>query len=213
MSDFARRAVWGTMTFLAVATSAYAAVVLLVPGIGAPFVADRRVDMPLALYAHLGGGLIAMAIGPFQLHAGLRRRWLGLHRFMGRTYVIAALASALAALGMARVSMEGIVTHLGFGLLALAWLFTTGMAWLRIRARDQGAHRRWMIRSYALTLAAVMLRLYLPLSMVIGLEFPNAYRVISWLCWVPNLLVAEWIIVRTRVSLPPLVVTPPPALG
>ena len=53
------------------------------------------------------------------------------------------------------------------------------------------AHRKWMIRSFALTFAAVTLRLYLPIAQLLPIEFDNAYRVISFLCWVPNLIVAE----------------------
>ena len=41
-----KKAAWGVMTFLAIA--AYAAVVLLVPGFGPPFVANRRASMPWA---------------------------------------------------------------------------------------------------------------------------------------------------------------------
>ena len=49
-----------------------------------------------------------------------------------------------------------------------------------------------MVRSYALTLAAVTLRIYLPASQVAGVSFTIAYPVIAWLCWVPNLLLAQW---------------------
>ena len=55
-----------------------------------------------------------------------------------------------------------------------------------------------MIRSYAVTLAALTLRLYLPLSQAAGIEFVAAYQVISWLCWVPNLLFAEWVVLGSR---------------
>jgi hypothetical protein len=38
------------------------------------------------------------------------------------------------------------------------------------------------------------------LSQVAGIPFDDAYQTISWLCWVPNLIVAEWIILRQRVA-------------
>jgi hypothetical protein len=57
--------------------------------------------------------------------------------------------------------------------------------------RDFAAHRRWIIRSFALTLAAVTLRLYVPIAVMLPVQFEDAYRAISFLCWVPNLLVAE----------------------
>jgi hypothetical protein len=59
-----------------------------------------------------------------------------------------------------------------------------------------------MIRSYPLTLAAVTLRTYLPLSLALGVPFANAYRVISWLCWVPNIVLAEWLVRHTQAPSP-----------
>ena len=47
------------------------------------------------------------------------------------------------------------------------------------------------MRNFALTFAAVTLRVYLPTSMALGVPFESAYPLIAWLCWVPNLLVAE----------------------
>ncbi len=64
-------------------------------------------------------------------------------------------------------------------------------AYAAIRARDIELHRRWMVRNFALTFAAVTLRLWLPASVVSGIPFEAAYPVIAWLCWVPNLLAAE----------------------
>ena len=54
-------------------------------------------------------------------------------------------------------------------------------------------HRNWMIRNYSLTFAAVTLRIWLPLFIVLfGIEhFELSYAIIAWLAWVPNLIVAE----------------------
>jgi hypothetical protein len=52
-------------------------------------------------------------------------------------------------------------------------------------------HREWVIRSFALAFAAVTLRLYLPIAQLLPVEFDDAYRAISFLCWVPSLVVAE----------------------
>ncbi|MEO8619629.1 MAG: DUF2306 domain-containing protein [bacterium] len=129
---------------------------------------------------------------------GLRSRIIGLHRWMGRTYVVAVLIGGLGALRMALVSSAGWFTHLGFGLLGLLWLFSTARGYIAIRSHDEASHRRWMIRSYSLTLAAVTLRIYIPLGIAAGVPFDNAYQVISWLSWVPNLILAEWLVQRTR---------------
>jgi hypothetical protein len=58
------------------------------------------------------------------------------------------------------------------------------------------SHRRWMIRNYSLTFAAVTLRLWIPILMVAGNDFPSTYTTVAWLAWVPNLIVAELIASR-----------------
>ncbi|MBK8802471.1 MAG: DUF2306 domain-containing protein [Fibrobacteres bacterium] len=78
----------------------------------------------------------------------------------------------------------------------MLWILSTVIAALlgwRLRTRPdlRVPHHQWMLRSYALTSAAITLRLWLPLGMLAGLDFLAAYVVIAWLCWVPNLLVAE----------------------
>lgn len=48
-----------------------------------------------------------------------------------------------------------------------------------------------MLRSYALTSAAITLRLYLGAATAAKLPFADAYPAIAWLCWVPNLALVE----------------------
>jgi hypothetical protein len=55
-----------------------------------------------------------------------------------------------------------------------------------------------MIRSYSLTFAAVTLRVWLPIGLMAGLSSTDAYQAVAWVCWVPNLVVAEWVILRQR---------------
>jgi uncharacterized membrane protein len=193
-----RKIGWALMTALALIIAAYAIALLFVPAMRAPFLQERFATVPLLAYLHLAGAGIALAVGPFQLNTRLRSRFLRAHRWMGRTYVISVLLGGSAALALATMSEAGLPTHMGFGLLAVLWLFTTGNAYRHIRAGDRVSHRRWMIRSYALTFAAVTLRIYLPLSQMAGIPFDPAYQAISWFCWVPNLIVAEWIMLRQR---------------
>lgn len=193
-----QRVGWWVMTVLALIIAAYAMAVLFAPAMRPPFLQQRFFIMPLAAYLHLAGSGIALAMGAFQHNSRLRSGHINLHRWMGRTYVVGVLLGGLGALAMATISQYGLPTHVGFGMLALLWLFATGMAFRYIRAGNQAMHRRWMIRSYALTFAAVTLRIYLPLSQLAGIPFEPAYQTISWFAWVPNLIVAEWIILRQR---------------
>ena len=90
----------------------------------------------------------------------------------------------------------GLINVLGFGMLAILWLATGAMAYVTIRRGDVQTHRRWMIRNFALTFAAVTLRLWLPLLAVAFQDFDRGYQMVSWLAWVPNLLAAEWLLRR-----------------
>jgi len=55
-----------------------------------------------------------------------------------------------------------------------------------------------MVRSFALTFAAVTLRLLLVGFMIAGFEYGPATVYIAWLCWIPNLIFAQWWISRTK---------------
>lgn len=156
----------------------------------APPMVIQMENWPLAVLAHAGGGVIALALGSFQLvtRRGPRRIW---HRRAGRTYVLACVISAVAGFWLALHASAGPVATAGFGLLAIVWLGSTVMGWRKAVTGEFAQHRRWMIRSLSLTFAAVTLRILLPLIPLTGLEFVEGYRAISFLCWVPNLLLIE----------------------
>ena len=201
---------WYAMTVLALLVAGYAFAMAWVPEWRHPLVRELFAQRPLATWGHFVGGGTALAAGAFQLHAGLRNRWLGLHRWLGRLYVLAVAAGGTAALAMAPHAATGGVAASGFALLGVAWLAATALALRAVRQRRLAAHRDWMVRSYALTLAAVTLRLYLPASQVAGIPFTVAYPVIAWLCWVPNLLLAQAFLRsrRARAALAESVVPP-----
>ena len=93
---------------------------------------------------------------------------------------------SVGALGLAPVAYGGLPAQLGFLGLALFWIVTGALAFASIRRRRIPQHLRWMIRSYALTFAAVTLRLWLPLLQLAGLSFVAAYATVAWLSWVPK---------------------------
>lgn len=158
----------------------------------------------VSLLLHVGGGAVAMLLGPFQFIKGIRRKHLTIHKILGRTYALACLVGGGAGLIMATRAFGGFSAGLGFGMLAVLWIGTIVMAVVRVRQQNIVAHREWVVRSFALTLAAFTLRIYLPVhgillgTEVIELEFIQMYRAVGWLCWVPNLIVAEWYINSTR---------------
>ena len=100
---------------------------------------------------------------------------------------------------MALVSEQGLATLLGFGILAVLWFLTGLEAYRTVSRGNIEAHRRWMIRNFALTLAAVTLRNQLPfMRFALDWPFPRSSITVSWRCWVPNLLIAEWMVRRRK---------------
>lgn len=184
------------MTFLAFGVGLYALGNALSPALRQDFVINMIDEASAAgtLLHFLTGGVV-LIIGAVQFSAGFRSKYLHVHRMFGRIYVVGCIVGGFAGLYLAFYSTGGIVSHWGFGMLAVSWIVTTSMAYRHIRAGNVRIHQDWMIRSYALTLAAVTLRIYLPISQISGFEFEESYQAIAWMCWVPNLIVAEWFII------------------
>ncbi len=152
----------------------------------------------LALFAHICIAPLVLAIVPFQFSTRIRSARPRLHRWMGRCYGLGILISGVAGFSLAIGTNAGPVASAGFAALAVLWIAVTARAiWLATQRRI-AEHQLWMIRSAALTLAAVTLRLYLPF-LVMGFGFQTGYMIVAWACWVPNVIAAEWIIRRRAV--------------
>jgi Kef-type K+ transport system membrane component KefB len=149
-------------------------------------------------YTHIILGGFALAIGWIQFNQKLRDRNRKLHKRIGMAYVTAVFFSGIAGLYVAIYTAGGIIASLGFFSLGIVWLGTTMMGWKTAKSNDFDAHENWMIFSYAACFAAVTLRIWLPLLSSFFGDFLTAYRIVAWLCWVPNMFVAYWIVKRNK---------------
>lgn len=146
-------------------------------------------------YIHIAFGGLALLIGWPQFNRNWREKYLNFHRNLGKMYMITVLIGGITGLIIAYNATGGLSTQAGFALLGVLWLFTTAKGYLSIKNKKVSAHENWMIRSYALCFAGVTLRLWIPLFMMgLGYEFLESYKIIAWLAWVPNLIVAEILI-------------------
>lgn len=143
------------------------------------------------IFVHAGLASTALLTGPWQFLPRLRARLPSLHRWLGRIYIFSCTVGGTAGLLLAGGTSAGPIARAGFGLLAVVWLLVNAQGLRLAMSGRYAEHRRWMVRSFALTFGAVLLRVYLPLSQAMGIEFMTAYRAISWLAWVPNLIAAE----------------------
>jgi len=169
--------------------------------------ADRSAAVRLAFYLHIGGGGLALLLSPLQFLTGLRTRAPRLHRVVGRGVLGSIAVGGAAGLVLAPLSLAGPAGTAGFGLLAVLWVACAGTALRAVLRGDVAGHRRWMVRTFALTYAAVTLRLWLGVLIAgqVGLAgvdegtaFTRAYLLVPFLAWVPNLLVAEWYLATHR---------------
>ncbi len=184
---------WSLVTVLAVLIGAYALAYFVFPEMVDPDFRRRFDVLPWSSRSHIIPGGLALILGAFQFHTGLRAGRPVLHRFCGRFYVVCVLIAALGGLLLAWHAPHSVATKLGFASLAVVWFYATLMGWRAARGGNIALHRQWMVRSYALTLAAVTLRVQLPLLQAVhGLSFDAAYAVVAWFSWVPNLVIAEW---------------------
>jgi len=198
MKTLLNRVGWWVMLLLAAFITLYAwTFLLLPPEVVSPEIRARFLAVPWAGLSHVIGGGIALILGPFQLSKKFRKRSLPAHRWLGRLYLLGVLAAGFAGLYLASVTLGGFPARMGFGFLAVFWLFSGTMAYISIRQGDKKRHRQWMIRNYALTYAAVALRVLLPIFMA-NMDFETAYQAVAWMCWVPNLVLAEWVFLRHR---------------
>jgi Predicted membrane protein (DUF2306) len=153
------------------------------------------------IISHIVGAMLAIIMGPFQFLPALRKgRFLKVHRWLGRIYLSGVLVGGLGGLYMAFLAYGGLVAKLGFATLAMLWLFSAFMAYQHIRHKEIQQHKEWMIRNYAMTFGAVTLRLWLGIFQAVGLEFITGYMIVAWLAWIPNLLVAEWMVRRGKAA-------------
>ena len=149
----------------------------------------------IGFYLHIILGGIALLIGWTQFSLKLRTKRLTLHRQIGKVYVIMALISSLTSIYIAFYATGGIIASLGFMSLGIIWFYTTWKAYTEIKKGRVEPHQKMMIYSYAACFSAVTLRIYLPLLVIFFHDFNKAYVIVAWLCWVPNILVA-WFVVK-----------------
>ncbi|HND89288.1 MAG TPA: DUF2306 domain-containing protein [Saprospiraceae bacterium] len=170
-----------------------------------------RADFQWAFYVHISSSWIVIMAGLWQFFPALLRRWPHLHRALGKIYVGGILLLAApsgAVLGL--YANGGLSAKVAFALQSLLWWMLTALAWREVLRRRFSAHRDMMIRSYALTLAAMSLRTESWAMHYFWHTKPlETYLTVVWLSWVGNLLLAELLISLISRSGTPARMPPP----
>ncbi|GAA1686537.1 hypothetical protein GCM10009830_37520 [Glycomyces endophyticus] len=174
--DTRRSARRGRAAVLVVAILSVAIVLYAVPAYLVPD-ADSRVgireDVPFHLpflVVHAATAGIALLVGPFQFFGSIRSGHPKVHRVLGRVYLLAGvLPGSLSGIVVALLTTAGPIALATFVFLDVFWCYSALRAYRAVRARDFASHRRWMLRNFAGTFAAVTLRVYLGLFIAVQL--------------------------------------------
>jgi Predicted membrane protein (DUF2306) len=145
----------------------------------------------VAFFIHVFTSIFSVIAGFTQFNKKLI--WGNLHRTFGKIYIVAVLLfAAPTGLVMGMVANGGPYSVTAFVLLALLWWYFTFEAYRSIRKKQFERHAIFMYLSYALTLSALTLRAWKFFFANMDFDFRpmDLYRIVAWLGWVPNLVVA-----------------------
>lgn len=144
----------------------------------------------IMLSIHIAASIFALVLGPFLLLESIRQKNKVLHKRMGYIYTAGVTGGGVSGLYLAYYATGGLIAQLGFALLAISWLITVFLAVRAAIQRKIIQHQRWTMINYSLTFAAVTLRIWLGVSVLIfGTSYYETYYAyIAWICWVPNVL-------------------------
>lgn len=150
-----------------------------------------------AFYIHITSSIFSLVGGVFQFFpAILRGNFSRLHHWIGKIYVLTILVlAAPSGFILALYANGGLAAKVGFSMQCVVWWLTTWAAWREIERKNWVAHSDMMIRSFAVTLAAMSLRTESYAMYYFFQTKPmETYLTVVWASWVGNLFIAEILI-------------------
>ncbi|GAA4276050.1 DUF2306 domain-containing protein [Aquimarina mytili] len=152
----------------------------------------------IAFYTHVIFSVFSLFAGFTQFSKTIRTKYTRIHRIAGWIYLVSILVfAAPSGLVIGYYANGGFWSQLAFCLLAVGWFWFSLQAILALRQKEYQKHQIFMIRSFALTLSAITLRLWKYLIVLVFQPRPmDVYQIVAWLGWVLNLIIAEIIILK-----------------
>jgi uncharacterized membrane protein len=142
---------------------------------------------------HRVGGGLYMLIGTTQVIPSFRRRYLKLHRWLGRLFLLLTMTGGLSGvvLGLT-VPYSGLserIAVLTFGALIV---YTGYRAYIHARRREITKHREWVLRSFSIGLGVSTIRLvYMAFIYIAEMPARQALAIAFWIGWILSLMCAE----------------------
>ena len=150
-----------------------------------------------SFYTHVFTSSFVLLAGLTQFNNYLQQKQKKIHRAIGYVYVLVVVfVTGPASFLMGLNANGGMPARASFTLLSILWITFTALAWRFATKRNLEQHRAFMIRSYALTLSAITLRIYTFLFAYFNVDLRpvEIYILTAWLSWLPNLIIAQVLI-------------------
>ncbi|MFI5205215.1 MAG: DUF2306 domain-containing protein, partial [Flavobacteriales bacterium] len=149
---------------------------------------------------HVYTSLLVLPAAFTQFIPYFRKHMPRVHRWGGWFYAtVVILLAGPSGFVIGIYANGGVPSQIAFCTLAVLWVLFTVIAINKIRKRKYAEHQHFMIRSFALALSAITLRLWKVILVYLFEPGPmDVYRIVAWLGWVLNLVVAEIIIYKMK---------------
>jgi uncharacterized membrane protein len=147
-------------------------------------------------FTHVFSAIFLIGLGALQFSNTLLTNYKSLHRKLGKAYVgIVLFLAAPTGLVMGVFAMGGFTAQIAFVILSILWFFFTYKAIIFAKQKNVIAHKHFMMRSYALTLSAISLRLFKwILANTLAPAPMDMYCTVAWAGWLFNWAIVEcWI--------------------
>ncbi|SDL24857.1 Predicted membrane protein [Pedobacter sp. ok626] len=149
-------------------------------------------------YVHVYSAIFVLLAGITQFNSKIQIRYKKVHKVSGYFYAgVVLLFAAPSGIFIGCFANGGVIAKVSFVLLGVLWFYFTLKAIILVLKADVINHKKYMWRSFALACSAITLRLWKVVLVYLFHPAPmDVYQIIAWLGWIPNLLIAEWLIKR-----------------
>lgn len=166
---------------------------------------DEVTMVPLYLtifYIHVYSSIFTLFFGIVQFVKITNPQIRKLHRLFGKFYFyITVFLAAPSGIYIGFYANGELIAKTAFVILGILWCIFTVLAVIKIKQKNIVAHRNFMLRSYALAISALTLRAWKVILVFLFHPAPmDVYQIIAWLGFVPNLLLVELYIYKTKQS-------------
>lgn len=151
--------------------------------------------------SHMAIATPLLVVAPIQFIAQIRTSRPAVHRWLGRLFLASSILAGLSAIWLgATIQYQG--SRIPLALFGALWIAFSAAAWACARKRDFAAHRQFVIRSFAIGLAFVWVRVLgaLDASLFFFIDSQEARDttqeflsfvipllvVEAWLSWIPS---------------------------